>query len=124
MGWLRIRNTDVSVLDVLDMLAEDRSFDEIIGRYPSVSSADIAAAAAMARYLIIYHWAVCRAPDSALLPDPRQPGGTKVAGSWSTQKERELTELYRTGASVGDIARILMMRQTEIVERLKALNMI
>jgi hypothetical protein len=123
MGWLRLENTDVSVLDILEMLAENRSTDEILRRFPSISRTDIASAAATARYLIIYHWAVCRSPDSALLPDRRELVPTSRGGNWSPQEELELARLFRSGSSIDDMARIFITMKTDIIECLKRLNL-
>lgn len=123
MGWLKINETGVSVLDILEMLAENKSPDDIVRRYPLLSFGDIASAAATARYLILYHWAVCRCPESALSPDRRITDRTKPIGKWTPRDDLELTILFRSGASVENMARIFVTGKTDITERLKRLNL-
>lgn len=123
MAWLRIENTDVSVLDILEMLAENRTVDDILRRFPDLSRHDIASAAATARSLIIYHWAVCRSPDSALRPERRESAISKDLNRWSPQEELELAGLFRCGATIEEMARIFMTMKTDIIECLKRLDM-
>lgn len=122
MGWLTIRNTDVSVLDILDAIAEDGSCEKIIRRFPSMFPDDIASAAATARYLILYHWAICRSPELAL--QRRVSGKSRLEADWSWRDELELKRLFREGAGIENIARIFKCPEIDITNRLKRLNMI
>ncbi|MEW6412673.1 MAG: DUF433 domain-containing protein [Candidatus Zixiibacteriota bacterium] len=114
---LNIRDTGVSILEILDLMALGLRYETILGRYPGLVAEDIAYAAATARYLIIRYWAACGEPLTESIPAGGRPGRE----GWSIDEEAELVNLYRSGATVAEIGRILRRSSAEAEKRLKEL---
>ena len=124
MQWLEIRNTRVSVLEVLESISAGCSAKDILLRYPNLVSDDIAHCAEVAKHVIVYHWAVCSAPQAALDQNTVVFQIEPPSASWSSEQETELTMLVASGASAERAARILMKSKQDITQCLKRLKAI
>lgn len=111
---LNIRDTGVNILEILDLMALGLHYEAIIGRYPGLVVEDIAYAAATARGLIVRYWAACGGPLRELTVEQATPGLRR----WETDDDAELLNLYRNGATVTEIGRILRRSSEETQNRL------
>lgn len=106
---LEIRDTGVSILDVLELIARGRGYDSILNRYPQISFFDIGFAAATARDIIVRL-------GTAATPLAREDA------AWTESETRELVKLYRSGASPEKMSRIFLRSKDEIERRLTQLT--
>ncbi len=115
---LNIRDTGISILEILDLMARGLGYEAIIGKYPMLLSADIAYAAATARHLIIRYWAACGEVSDAVMPirEKRSPQ------SWTADEDIELLRLFQSGAGQADLARLLRRTNSDIKHRLDKLR--
>ena len=122
MGWLRIRNTEVSILDVLELLAKGDRVSSILTRFPCLTEADIAHSAAVARAVIIGHWAFCSSPETVLTRKRFMAGSLRQSNIWTEDEDTELIKLIDSGATINDITRLLLRLRTDITDRLGRLG--
>ncbi len=119
MGWLDIRNTKVSVLDVLEVLSKGNDTKAVLGQFPALLAADVADSAATALRIIIHHCAQCRITESALAEDRRIRMEHPKPGGWTDDEKLELANLLKSGASIEHLARIFLTMNSEILTILK-----
>ncbi len=122
MGWLRIRNTGVSVLDVLELLAEGSRISSILARFPRLTETDIADSAAIARAVIIGHWVFCNSPETVLRREHFRPNSLRQSNIWTEDEDMELIKLIDSGATINDVTRILLRLRADITDRLSRLD--
>ena len=122
MGWLRIRSTQVSVLDVLEALAKGEAIRDILARFPCLTENDIACCADIARSIIVGHWALCDSP-ARVLPRGRQGANARRQSlAWTPDEDAELIRLNESGATINDITRLLMRLKTDVASRLERID--
>ncbi|UCE25128.1 MAG: hypothetical protein JSU74_03510 [Candidatus Zixiibacteriota bacterium] len=114
MEWLEIRNTNVSVLDVLELLSKGNGTEAVLRQLPGLVAADVAYSAAMALRIIIHHWAQCRMPESVLFEDRRTVTEYPRLVGWNENEKLELLKLLENGATVEQLARIFLTMSSEI----------
>ncbi len=121
MGWLEIRNTGVSTLDVLEAMAQGMGIERILIRFPTLLASDIADSAAVARFVIIRYGG----PGNELRTGSRVDQferECRKTGRWSEDEETELMGLMSSGASPENAARILMRMKKDVADKLNALK--
>ncbi|MEW5995523.1 MAG: DUF433 domain-containing protein [Candidatus Zixiibacteriota bacterium] len=133
---ITIRNTGISLTDVLKLMAQGLTYGQIVKQYPSLIISDLMACAKTAADLI----------ERYIIPQgPIQVcGEVRVAARdgrfqsleelrkkhpraferWTEAEEKKLVELYRGGQRIGDIARVMQRLPGGIRARLVRLGLI
>ena len=122
MSWLRIRDTSVSVLDVLELLAEGKRVSNILTRFPCLTESDIALSAEIARSVIVGHWALCERPEKVLPRGCLEAAESLRSTAWTPDEDAELIKLLESGATISDMTRLLLRPGTDIASRLERIN--
>ncbi|NOY87899.1 MAG: DUF433 domain-containing protein [FCB group bacterium] len=128
--WLKIRDTDISILDILKLLGKGFSNEQIVEKYPQINYQDIKYAAKMAHDFIVKHliydalYDVYNRIDSMLDKRFYQPNENylKSPESWTKDEEEELIQLYQYRADIKDISQILLRSPQDIEQQLKKLG--
>ncbi|UCG61229.1 MAG: hypothetical protein JSV52_13040 [Candidatus Zixiibacteriota bacterium] len=122
MRWLEIRNTGVSILDVLEAISEGLGIESILVRFPGLLASDIAESAAVVRFFLI------RSGSKPVPSAPPRAGNYHSVrrqlkkGHWSKDEESELVKLISCGASPDNAARILMRMRADVYIKLEGLK--
>jgi uncharacterized protein (DUF433 family) len=122
MGWLKIRDTEISVLDILELISQGQGIAGILVRLPGLAPTDIAGAAAVARSILIHHWAQCRSPEVVMRYNLMAAPAWRKSEAWTEDEDDELVGLADNGASLDNIARILLRGQSDVAQRLEKLS--
>ena len=108
----------MSVLDVLELLARGYGTSSILARFPCLTEIDIAHSAAVARSVIVGHWAICDSPETVLAHERFMADNRRQSNMWSESEDSELIKLMDNGATINDITRLLLRLRTDITDRL------
>ncbi|MFQ5452931.1 MAG: DUF433 domain-containing protein [Candidatus Zixiibacteriota bacterium] len=131
-NWLEIRNTGVSILDILELLSKGNSFKEVLKKYPQLTPQDIKYTAFAAHDFIIRHlvfdtiFEINHKMDrifidlQSIISERNQNKLLK----WSKDEDNELVYLFQSGGKFKDIASILQRPQNNIKARLKELGLL
>lgn len=119
MEWLEIRDTDVSILDVLEAISEGSGTDGVLARFPRLEAGDVAHSAAMALRIIVRHWAQCWKPEAIVAEDRRVKAEFRKPTGWTEDEKVELLKLLGNGATVEQMGRIFLRMRAEISACLK-----
>ena len=112
----------MSILDVLELLAKGDRVSSILTRFPSLTETDIAHSAAVARAVIIGHWAFCSSPETVLKHKRFMAGNLRHSNIWTEDEDMELIKLVDSGATINDITRLLLRLENDITDRLGRLG--
>lgn len=125
--WLKIRDTDISILDILKFLEKGFSDKQIVEKYPQINYQDIKNAAKIAHDFIVKHliydalYDVYGRINSMLDKRFYQPDENylKSSESWTEDEEKELLRLYQSRANIKDISYILQRPSKDVKLMLK-----
>ena len=130
-----IRDTNVTVVDVLKLLANGHVYDQILKEYPALSLADILASIQVATDLLV-QWVTTDGAikiDSTLkiiarninLVDVTKLREThpRAYEKWETAEDNRLVALFKEGRKPDEIASLLGRQRGAIVARLKGLGL-
>lgn len=131
-----IRDTGVTITQVLRMISEGFSYDQILRRHPKLMMGDILLAARFAVEFIekfvtaegdiqVDKNIELTAHDGRLvnLTEARQ-AYSRAYRPWRRSEEEQLVKLYKHGAGVYEIARIHQRHPTAIRKRLHRLGLV
>ena len=128
-----IRDTGVSVLDILNLMSRGSTYKQIIAKYPQITMADVMATAQLSKEVIecilIDTNNICL--ESEIRLNTKVLNITQIRSKhprayekWDTQEDRSLTELFRKGHKINQLAEILQRQPGAIGSRLKQLGLI
>ena len=109
-------------MDVLELMAKGNRVSSILARFPCLTETDIAHSAAVARAVIIGHWASCHSPETVLMHKRFMAGSLRQSNIWTEDEDTELIKLIDSGATINDITRLLLRLRTDITDRLGRLG--
>lgn len=132
-----IRDTETSVVDVLDMISKGLGYEQILSKKPELTLVDIMASAQFAKELI----EGCVRTDNAVLvidgtitikasngriinlTDLRKQF-PRAYEKWDAREDNQLTDMFKHGSSPADIAASLKRQPGAIRSRLEKLGLI
>ncbi|MFH2050517.1 MAG: DUF433 domain-containing protein [bacterium] len=131
-----IRDTGITVVEVLDELAQGYNCDQIVNRNPKLNVSDILAALKFSADIIRQHITseekieiigeiVLRAHNQKLidLTEIRKIH-PRAYESWSPNEDNQLVDLFKRGHRIKEIASQLQRQEGAISSRLKKLELI
>ncbi len=130
-----IRNTEIKVTDILDMIARGNSYKQILTELPQLNVGDIMAAAQFAfeilNDLIVEGSDHIRLEGRLTLTNGKYVNLTKLRKEhprayvkWESGEDDNLKRLFQQGKNYNEISEILMRQHGAIVARLKFLGLI
>ena len=128
-----IRDSGVSVLDILNLMCRGSTYKQIIAIYPQITMADIMTTAQLAKEVIecilvdgnnICLESEIRLNTKVLNITQIRSKHPRAYEKWDTQEDRSLIELFRKGNRIGQLAEILQRQPGAIGSRLKHLGLI
>ncbi len=131
-----IRDTEVKVTDILDMIARGLSYYQILLSDSRLTLADIMVSAKLAKELIDNfvtpeHTIVVNGSIHVAASGGRIHNVTKLREEhprafmkWSEEEEQQLAELFLAGKNMNEIARVLKRRRGAIKLRLQRLGLL
>ena len=134
-GSIYIRNTQVKVTDILDMIGNGYMYNSILYKYPGLSITDIMAAANFAK-LIIEEMVnaeeeitvgskieiIAHGKQIINLTKLRKTH-PKAFEKWTSDEDAHLIKLYHKGEKTDEISIILQRQKEVIITRLKELEL-
>ena len=130
-----IRDTNVTVVNVLRLLANGRLYDQILKEYPALTLADILASIQVATDLL-EQWVT---PDGAIKIDSTlkviarnthlidvtkmRETHPRAYEKWETAEDNRLASLFKEGRKPDEIATLLGRQKGAIIARLKGLGL-
>jgi len=128
-----IRDTGISVLDILNLLSRGSTYKQVIALYPQITMADIMSTAQLAKEVIecilVDTSNICL--ESEIRLNTKVLNITQIRAKhprayekWDAQEDRSLIELFRKGNRIGQLAEILQRQPGAIGSRLKHLGLI
>jgi len=128
-GILDIRMTGVTVVDVLDLISRGHTYARILNRYSALSLDDICYAARVARDIVTQYnqqttpqSAPLRSLSDFYLSRARCGTGPTEERTWPSDMEEELVRLYRSGAPITEIAKILNLTPECVFAKLEEIG--
>ncbi|MDH3890292.1 MAG: hypothetical protein OEV49_04345 [candidate division Zixibacteria bacterium] len=131
-----IRDTEVKVTDVLDMISRGLSYYQILLTDTRLTLTDIMVTAKLAKELIenfveTEHIIVVEGSIQIAASGGRIQNVSKMREDhprafmkWSETEERQLTDLFHSGKSLNEIAKVLERKRGAIKLRLKKLGLL
>jgi uncharacterized protein (DUF433 family) len=133
---VRIRDTGVSVAQVLQLISEGYAYDQILRANPALNMGDIMAAAELARQIVeamadehdeiaIHHsitFAFAKGKIIAL--EKLREEFPRAYMEWSDRVDQALSDMYRKGGKINDIAKRHQRQAGAIHTRLVRLGLI
>jgi len=133
---LNIRDTGVTVVDILGLIGQGKTFSQILALYPQLTLTDILAAAQIAADIIERYvttnqditidtqiQVIARSGRLVDLADVRQEY-PRAYEPWDEKEEARLKELFQAEMPFKDIAAKLQRNVGAIISRLKRLRLI
>lgn len=133
---IMIRDTNVTVVDVLRLLASGRLYEQILKEHPALTLADILASIQVATDLL-EQWVT---PDGAIKIDSTlkiiarntnlidvtkmRETHPRAYEKWETAEDNRLAALFKEGRKTDEIASLLGRQRGAIVARLKGLGLV
>jgi len=126
-----IRDTDVAVIEVLDLLARGHSHAQILEKYPKLNLGDILTVVRFAHDLVVQyvtsdeqivltHEIELRANNGRIVNVSKvREQYARAYESWKPDEEARLVELFQRGTKPEEIARILRRQPGAIMMRLR-----
>ena len=129
---IMIRDSGVSVIDILNLMSRGSTYKQIIAQYPQSTMADVMATAQLSKEVIecilIDTSNICL--ESEIRLNTKVLNITQIRSKhprayekWDTQEDRSLTELFRKGHKINQLAEILQRQPGAIGSRLKHLGL-
>ncbi len=132
-----IRNTEIRVIDILDMIAKGHSYKQILTELPQLNVGDIMAAAQFSYEIL--NDLVVEGSDHIRLEGRLQltTNNGKVVNlsnmrkdhprafmKWEPAEDENLKQLFQQGKNYNELAEILMRQRGAIIARLQFLGLI
>ncbi|MCX6835091.1 MAG: DUF433 domain-containing protein [candidate division Zixibacteria bacterium] len=114
---IRIRDTGVSVTDVLRLISEGYAYDQILRAYPKLNMGDIMAAADLARQVVeamtdehdeieIHHSiSFVFSKGKIIALEKLREEFPRAYLDWSDREDQALADMFHKGAKINDIAK-------------------
>jgi DNA-binding NarL/FixJ family response regulator len=131
---ITIRNTNVRVTDVMEMIARGYSYECIMKEYPDLTMSEIMASARTAAELL----SKCVTVDDPIKIDSEikiiahngklqtltelRKKYPRAYEKWTEDEEKQVVSLYRSGKRIGEIAELLQRQRGAIRGRLEKLD--
>ncbi|UCE25209.1 MAG: DUF433 domain-containing protein [Candidatus Zixiibacteriota bacterium] len=121
-SWLRIRNTGVNILEILELVSKGCSCPEIQERYPNLSHRDLARAAAVVLDHVVSHISVDILFGATVNPSSARPVCLHDDTPWTDDEDEELRRLVRYRFDQRAIARLLRRSERAVTARLEQIR--
>lgn len=130
MKPLNIRNTGLSVLDILELFGRGYDIKSILAKYPEISEEDIKNISQTAYDYILEKMILDKIAEfernfeksnKDTVPDFNS--NTHFPNIWSKDNEQELSSLYKNGAELSEISRIFQCSKKIIENKISELKL-
>jgi uncharacterized protein (DUF433 family) len=133
---IHIRNTGLTIIDLLDALAFGHSYGQVLNKHKDLTMADILSSLQFARDILNDHVnidgdVIINGRIQLRFTNTRFINLTKLREThprafepWSKKEEQTLTELHQQRHTIAQICEVLGRQEGAIVSRLKKLGLI
>ena len=133
---ITIRDTEVKITDILDMISKGFSYYQILLTDPRLTLLDIMITAKVAKELMEMfvtpvHTIVVEGSIEVIAKGGQIQNLTKIREEhprayekWSTNEEERLIQLFHSGRSVAEIAKVMQRQLGAVKTRLRRLGLI